>query len=206
MRPMRRALLSVLFLSLTVFGCAALQRETRARELAGNYVYERPLAEIWPHVAALLIEQGHTPRETEQPYVLQTDWKAEVAGSPTSGIFSRYLVVGKDGGGRSSVRFHRSTRRSEHADRNITDVRHDRPVTKDQQGGRSAEQARYGDTDTGSALEHEEEQVAEIAGRRSTTGAPEPSGSRDLQMEWLLLQRVDPEGAAKIFAQAEGHQ
>lgn len=202
---MRRLLFSVLSLAVAASGCAALQRETRARELAGDYVYAKPLSEVWPHVAALLVEHGYTPRETEKPYVLETDWKAEVAGSRTSGTFSRYVVVGKDSGGQSIVRILRNTRRSEHAELNTTDTRQDRAVTNDEQGGRSSEQARYGtNTDTGRALEHDEEDAgAGIAGSRSTTGAPKPSGSRDLQMEWLLIQRADPDGAAKIYAQVE---
>lgn len=201
--------LAVSFLALALLGsgCASLQRETRARELAGDYVYAKPLAEVWPHVAALLVEHGYTPRETEQPWVLETDWKAEVSGSRTSGTYSRYVVVGKDGGGQSVVRILRNTRRSEHAELDTTDVRQERPVTNEVGGGRSTEDARYGtNTDTGRALEHDQDDSgeAEIAGSRSSSGnVKAPSGARDLQMEWLLIQRADPDGAAKIYAQVE---
>lgn len=203
MRPLRLVALAVV---VAVSGCAAMQRETRARELAGEYVYQRPLDEIWPHVAALLASQGYAPQRGESPDVLETDWKQEVTGSSASGAWSRYVVVGKGDGKNSVVRILRNTRAVETRER-VNESVDDRAVTNEDGTGRSVEQARYGiNTEASGPLKNDEDVSAAdaIAGTRASSSATRnATGTRDLNMEWLLLQRVDPEGAAKIFADAQ---
>lgn len=189
-------------------GCAAMQRESRAREFAAEHVYPLPLAEVWPHAVALLSAQGYTSHRAAGEHLLETDWKQEVSGARESGAWSRYVVVGKDGGDSCVVRILKNTRQVESAQR-VSETADDQVATNDGTGGRSVERSIYGtSTDASGPLRKDEEESQGIAAGRSSGAATQGdkvTGIRDLQMEWLLIQRADPTGAAKIYARAEGN-
>ncbi|MDQ3265870.1 MAG: hypothetical protein M3Y59_19815 [Myxococcota bacterium] len=189
-------------------GCAALQRESRAREFSAEHVYPRPLAEVWPHVIALLASQGYTAHLAAGDHVLETDWKQEVSGARESGAWSRYVVVGKDGGDSCVVRILKNTREVESAQRG-SEAADDQVATNDGGGGRSVERSIYGTpTDAAGPLRKDEEESGGIAAGRSSGSSShggKAAGIRDLHLEWLLIQRADPAGAAKIYSRAEGN-
>jgi hypothetical protein len=81
-------------------------REAVVREGGVQWVYERPLGDVWPAARALLEERGYVVRPAGAGPLLQTDWKDE-----GDGRHSRYRVEGEAlGPGSCVVRFERHTR------------------------------------------------------------------------------------------------
>lgn len=181
-------------------GCATVQKESFARERAGEYVYQRPLAEVWPHVGALLVAQGYSPLPATQPDQLETAWKEEATCGECAVTFSRYQAAGKEAGGRCIVRFLKAVRTggvregtSQTANEETTDdaARETERARKVHQGSRSDDGGpQDGPVNLGSV-------------RSGSHKGEKLSGARDLGMEWLLLQRVEPKAAAAIYREAE---
>jgi hypothetical protein len=149
-------------------------RDEMARSFAGNYVYDLPIEEVWPHVKAALSEDGYTPREAADEFVIVTDWRERMDASITAGVFSRVMVQGE---------------RLE-ADRCIIRaMRHEALSDADdiQGGGRQAMTRR---------------QSQGLGQLRQRIKTDRQHAARDLGLEWNLLQRIRPEIAKQIEAEA----
>ena len=176
---------------LAVSGCAAANRETFLRERAGEHVYERPMADVWAAARQLLTDEGYSGRGGQQGWVYVTEWK-ETAGNASVGArFMRYLVEGRElGPSRSIIRFTAVLRATGSTGAGIG------PEDRSTHGG-----------------------IGNVAGSGEAGAEPKPpmrtsdpeglgpksqlaSGQRDLEMEWKLLQRVEPAKAGKIESEA----
>lgn len=150
--------LSLLLLTVTALasGCASTRRDAYIQDKASQYVYRKPIAEVWPQVRALLQEKELPLREAPGAYEIGTDWT--MLGSPSSlgTSYVRYLVRGKQPS----------------------------PVSC------SVEILRQNRTQSGE-------------GPAGNTGNDSSSMTRDREMEWELLQRVDPEGAKALLEEAK---
>ena len=142
-------------------GCAAGRREMYIQEKASDYVYRKPIAEVWPQVRALLAEKELPVREAQGAYEISTDWHQQGAASNLGTSYVRYLVRG-----------HQPSPA-------LTQV----------------EILRQNRVESG--------QGALASANNRTTGTDSVNRTRDREMEWELLQRVDPEGAKALKAEAE---
>ncbi|NTX00463.1 hypothetical protein HUA74_00040 [Myxococcus sp. CA051A] len=167
---------------LTLVGCAGSLRQNYLRDKAADHVYRRPLPDFWPDVKALLKEQGYSWKEMPGRFVLETEWRDSGGGTlgPTSS--SRFLVEGltlNSGGA----------------------------ILRVMRGNRVAQNIGVGNVDqriaTGGSQRAQEEQAQ--ARLDSTTSGVLPTQqnyARDLELELMLLQRIDPASAAKLEADA----
>jgi hypothetical protein len=156
-------------------GCVATSEAMKDRlkhSLVGNYVYDQPIEVIWPEVQRLLKDAGYAAKETPDAFVLITDWQV-ADGSMVSGHSSRYLVQGKRiDVGRCIVRFMRHESIADSMPEHVT-------------AGAAAFSTRA---------------AAGLGEMRRASGGMQ--ASRDLAMEWKLLERVRPEAAAAIDLEA----
>jgi hypothetical protein len=151
--------------------CAAIGtaiRDQRKYREAGDHIYNRPIEFIWPEVSRLLREAGYSAREGPGEYSAVTDWTV-VDSSLVSGHSTRYLVQGtRIGPTHCIVRF----------------IRHDSiadSVPEHTALGSGAFTVRA---------------ARGYGAIRSRSGGFQ--ASRDLVMEWKLLQIVQPEVAAML--------
>ncbi|WP_375772395.1 hypothetical protein NR798_16410 [Archangium gephyra] len=168
MMSSKRSLLPLSLLVLAIAslatGCAASRREAYVQEKASQYVYRKPIADVWPHVQTLLKEKELELREAPGAYEISTDW--QMAGAPSSlgTAYARYLVRGKQ---------------PTAATCSVQIFKQNRVETAQSQGSRT-------------------NQGQENPGFNDSTNL-----QRDMEMEWELLQRVDPEAAKSLRAEAE---
>ena len=169
--------LAVLFTQACATASAPLKqplRDEMLRSLAGNYVYDVPLEQVWPQVKELLRDDGYFPREAGDDFIIVTDWREKMGGSATAGIFTRVMVQGE---------------RIE-ADRCIIRaMRHEALADSDDiiEGGYQAMTAR---------------QARGIGNLKQQIKTEQQHAARDLSLEWNLLQRVRPEIARQIEIEA----
>lgn len=156
-------------------GCAGLQRETFIHEQVGEYIYDRPITQVWPHVVGLMGEEGFSFKKHPTQYLLTTEWKEEMSSSSIAASFTRYLVeavpLGED---HTRVRIMRNSMSMGGGPGVVEGPRHvaaARAYATPTNGGRNAAAA---------------------------------SGTRDLRMEWELLKRAAPDDAAELQEVADG--
>lgn len=168
-------LLGVAALIASQVGCVETTEVMKNRlkhSLVGNYVYDQPIEVVWPEVKRLLDDAGYAAKETPDAYVLVTDWHVADS-SLVSGHSSRYLVQGKRiDVGRCIVRF----------------IRHD-----------SIADSMPEHVAMGSAAFSTRAAAGMGEMRRASGGM---QSSRDLAMEWKLLERVRPAAAAALDLEA----
>ncbi|WP_163995506.1 hypothetical protein [Pyxidicoccus caerfyrddinensis] len=173
----RTAGLCLAVATLALAGCSNTLRHNYMRDEASHHVYRKELVEIWPAVHAVLKERGLSWRENPGLFVLETEWRESGGGTLGPTTSSRFLVEGlRQANGGVSLRVTRLDRTSQSIGVGYTDglVRNSRD--------RAA--AANGSTASG-------------------TLPTENRSSRDLELELELLQRIDPEGAAKLEADAK---
>ena len=169
-------------------GCAAQNRETFMRESAGDYVYRRPLPEVFTAAKALLAEDGFTGREEQGGANFVTEWKGDGGDSSVSARFTRYLVRGQAlGPSKSIIRFFIVQRSRSSAAGGINDPQ---ASTHTGMSGLGT-----GEAEGGPAPQSSQEGIGQKASISS-------NGQRDPSMEWRLLQKVEPAHANKIEADA----
>ncbi len=200
---MNRRLIWVLALAAPlVAGCATMQKDTFIKEQAGDYVYAMPAAQVWPHVGAMLKEQGYSYREAPERFLLVTEWKEENGASSMAASFSRYMVEGQPiDDEHCRVRFIKNTMTSR-------PVGGDDVLTSQQRqaaqatGGRSIGAADGSGGGPEGAARYEGSTATVQSGSMGRTGTA-AAGVRDLNAEWLLIQRVAPEDAKEIQDEAD---
>ncbi len=168
-------------LALLLVGCSAAQRrENYLRDRAAEYVYPYPLYDIWPRVKGVLESRGYSWREAPGRFVLETEWK-ENGGGALSYSYTKLLVEGlrlKRGG--TLLRVMRSEASSQPAAVNYAGP--SGPITST----KAANDAMVDALQT------------------NTTGMTQTQrrAFRDLELEWELLQTIDPESAKALEAEA----
>jgi uncharacterized lipoprotein len=156
---------------LVLSGCAGVQRDTYIRERAGEYVYEKPAAEVIQGAAAMLKEQGYTVRIDPSGLLLMTEWKEEMGASQIASSFSQYMVRGLAlDASNSRVQFYR--------------------INRSTSGGPNME----------STSARNASMVQQ--GAHSMERSAQQGGARDLAAEFMLMQRLAPEDAKDLEAEA----
>ena len=159
--PWSLSLLLLAAASLAV-GCATARRENYIQDKASNYVYHKPLAEIWPEVRSVLSAHDVPMRESPGAFEISSDWQPVGAPSALGTNYVRYLVRGKQ----------------------------PTPVTS------TVEILRQNRTEAGKGpTDSQTGQVGDV-------GTDSTNVTRDREMEWELLQRVDPAGAKALREEA----
>lgn len=169
-------------------GCASSNRETFMRERAAEHVYERPMPEVWAAAKQLLTDQGYTGREVQGGLVFVTEWKDVSGESSVGSRFTRYLVEGKVlGPTRSIIRYTQVMRATGSTGAGVGNTE---PSTHSGMGN-----IRPSAEGEGSPMP---QPGSEGRGPQSALA----SGKRDLEMEWKLLQKLEPAKARNIESEA----
>ncbi|MBZ4422125.1 hypothetical protein [Myxococcus sp. RHSTA-1-4] len=158
-------------------GCSGSLRKNYMRDKAAEHVYRKPLAEIWPRVHEVMNDKGYSWRENPGRYVLETEWRESGGGTLGPTTSSKFLVEGvsrADGG--CVLRVQRLDRTTQEIGTNYTD----------------------------GVVRTRTERAVAISGGGARSSLPtQQTFARDLQMELELLQRIDPEAAARLEADAK---
>jgi hypothetical protein len=173
------AILLALTAASVVTGCAAYRKEALRKEGAGAYVYPRPISKLWPEVEQFVRDQGYSFRPAKN-HTFVTDPKETSAGS---GQWVTLLVQAKAlAEERTIVRIFKSTR-----------------------GGAGLGGAKPGDVNTNAAVtgKQTEQQVTNPGANVGAPAAATTGLSRDTELEWAMLQKLDPQGAEQIIAEAD---
>lgn len=169
-------------------GCAASNRETFMRDRAAEHVYERPMAEVWAAAKQLLTDEGYTGREGQGGYVYVTEWKDVSGESSVGSRFTRYLLEGRElGPSKSIIRYTQVMRATGSTGAGIGSTE---PSTHAGMASLNA-----GGESEGGAMPTS---GSEGRGPKSALA----SGKRDLEMEWKLLQKLEPAKARNIESEA----
>jgi hypothetical protein len=180
--------------------CSGVQRDTFVRQKAAEYVYPLPVEKVWPHVRALMDEQGYSYREDGSGRALTTEWKEEMSTSRIAASWSRYLVEARtEGTTRTAIRFIRFSRSAGGGDGALREPNQgistpqEEPIHDPGEGQMAAvDSASRGDPDT---------RMGDLT-RKSVSDRGANNGIRDTKFEWLLLQKVEPDVARGIEAAA----
>jgi hypothetical protein len=180
---------------LLLAGCATLRHQDALYNEAHRHVYSQPIERVWPEVVRLVSSEGYPPRKGNEEFVLITEWRNDTQESRVVSSISRVYVEGyRVGSHTSTVRIYKQT------------------VFTGNRGGVSARENRTGSLTTGAAgdispfgedpiaLSH---QLGSTPDHTPLTRAPTQvnrSVSRDGELEWKLLQRVDTAAAQAIEA------
>jgi len=178
-----RPLLPCLVLGLLLGACAGDRAQRRLEDEAARFVYVAPAPKVMAQARALLEARGYTVREdpTGRP-VLSTPWKQVVDSPGAASQVRRYLVAAKDvGQGRLLVRVYSI---------NYTTV--GLADAHPSLGSRSGRQSGEGGGRSGPF----------VAGER--VSASKGWLQRDLELEWRLLERLEPELAQLLKEEAQG--
>jgi len=153
----------LLFAALLATGCTAARREAFIQDKTRDYVYRKPIAEVWPQVRTLLKEEGFSLMEAPGGFEITTEWLQVGAPSSLGTSYARYLARGRQPNpGMTQVEFLRQNR-----------------------------------TETRSAS------APAFAADQPTGPGTGGNLQRDLELEWKLMQRVDPEAARSFKAESE---
>jgi len=162
---------------LVLSGCSGSLRKNYMRDKAADHVYRKPLAEIWPGVYAVLKDKGYSWRENPGRFVLETEWRESGGGTLGPASSSKFLVEGVTlATGGSVLRVQRLDRTTQEVGTNYTDG-----VVKTR-------------ADAAAAL---------ASGGARSTLPTQKSSARDLELELELLQRIDPQAALRLEADAK---
>ena len=159
-------------------GCAGgkdrVEPRQALRDEAGRFVYPRPVEQVWPEVERFLAQRGFVGHKVEGKYALLTEYAERFHESRISAGFVRYFVDARAlGPTRCEVRILR------HAMFSGDDApRHADGVEQRMLQG-DADPGHHEDTPDWGALDPTARHFA-----RDFT--------RDLQMEWELLQQLEP--------------
>jgi hypothetical protein len=159
------------------------QRDPRAylEQEAARFVYVTPQDRVMAQARALLESHGYVVRDDpgDQP-LLTTTWRETAGDQPSASQLRRYVVAGKDvGDGRLLVRIFR-------IDYTTVGSADSHPSL----GNRSARQTADGGGARGPSVKGEGVSVTKGWYRR------------DLELEWQLLQRVEPELAEVLESES----
>lgn len=176
-RITRAAGLCLAVAALSLAGCSGSLRHNYMRDQASHHVYQKELVEIWPVVHQVLKERGLSWRENPGRFTLETEWRESGGGTLGPTTSSRFLVEAVKVANGVALRVMRLDRTQQAVGVSYTD------------GIARTSRERALATDSSSST--------------SGTLPTENRSSRDLELELVLLQRIDPEGAAKLEADAK---
>jgi hypothetical protein len=165
-------------------GCAlpGSARGGSTAPLAGQYVYEKPLSEVWPQARAILREEGYSLDESPDTFAMVTAWR-DVGAKGATRRWIRYLVVGEPiDGDHCIVRFVRAQ------------------IQQPSAGGIEPR----GSEPASRLLLPVAIKLRQRSRGMSASSDLTEVGGRDLSMELKLLRRVAPDVAERVEMEAEG--
>jgi hypothetical protein len=173
-----QALAATLLLALS--GCASSRSREFLLKHTPDHVYEKPIRELWPTVKALLEERGFPGEEKGAPYHLETATLTPEGKLPsaTSQSSSAAPTNGRSGTGGKGGR------------------RPGGPVADHSNG----ELWRF--VADGESIDDTHCRVAIVRFARDNVDSPESDPIPDVDLEWALILRVEPEKAAAIRREA----
>jgi hypothetical protein len=161
-------------------GCAGARQQQRLQQEAARFVYVAPAPKVMAQARAMLEELGYDVRmdPTGRP-VLSTPWKQLVKSDGMASQVRRYLVAGKPlGQGRMLVR--------------IWSLTYTTVGTADAHPGLGSRSGRQ----TGDGAGGGGRTGFSVAGEG--VSAAKGWQQRDLELEWRLLERLEPELAEAL--------
>jgi hypothetical protein len=201
MRPcvVRWSLSLGLLLGLT--GCATLRHQDALYREAERHVYAQPIEEVWPQVVNLVSREGYPPRKGDREFILVTEWRSDLMESRVVSSISRLYAEGYRLDERSSmVRIFRQT---------VFTGNKGAMSARENQVSSGLTVAAAGDF---SPLAEDPIKLNHLlnssADHTPLTRAPAQmtrSFSRDGELEWKLLQRMDASAAEAIEARLSGN-
>lgn len=166
----------VVAIASSTLGCATFRKEALRKEGASAYVYPKPIEKLWPDVQQHLKDEGYGLR-AGQGYTLVTDPKET---SPGSGQWITLLVQGKAmDPGHSILRVFKKARGGSNL------------------GGAQPEAVANSSIVTATQTE------AQMNAGQPTPAIATAGLARDTELEWKLIQKLDPQGAEQISAEAD---
>jgi hypothetical protein len=189
------AVLSVGVAVVALSGCATLKHQAAIEQMR-EYSYARPLDEIWPEVRKLVSEEGYPPMESPSQYVMISDWVTSFDGNRTASSAERIFVRGQQlNRANSEVHIFRESRMSGNKGR---------LTYRDRTNGSTlmilaADDENPLDYDP-VHLSHRLNNARTDSGGGSSNKLLNRGFTRDLELEWKLLQRLDPEQARRFEA------
>ncbi len=187
-------------LMMALTGCATLRHQDALYREAERHVYAEPIEKVWPQVVNIVSREGYPPRKGNQEFILVTDWRNDMMESRVVSSISRIYAEGYRVDERSSmVRIFRQT------------------VFTGNKGAMSARENQFSSGLTvaaaGDLSPFAEDPIKQNQFLNSSpdhtplTRAPAQmtrSFSRDGELEWKLLQRMDADTAEAIEARITG--
>jgi hypothetical protein len=181
-RIVRWSLSLGLLMALT--GCATMRHQDALYREAERHVYAEPIEKVWPQVVNLISAEGYPPRKGDREFILVTEWRSDLMESRVASSVSRIYAEGYRVDERSSmVRIFRQTVFT---------------------GNKGAMSARENQTSSGLTLGANSSQELTPASRAPVQMTR--SVSRDGELEWKLLQRLDADAAEAIEARITGNE
>jgi hypothetical protein len=215
----------VLVMTLLATGCTAIRqemaRQNHLESLTRDHLYQRPLGQVWPEARQLLFNAGYATQGHDRG-VMETGWQTVPEGE------RRYLVTGvTESPTTCRVRFLSQTRRPPGTTNDRQRVAYEQPLAKawanarrrafeegyvvnqvDNQNTTLESQWRQdgnGDDSRlllqGLVLSERQSVVYFTYQRRSLAGTV--NEARDLQLEWQLIEKAEPERAKALTLEAE---
>jgi hypothetical protein len=162
--------------------CSCASTSDALREGAGQHVYVQPLVELWPQVQALMTEQGYVWRGNPGQYALRTEWRENGTSGANRTLVS-YLIQGEPHpSGGSTLRVSRGLK----AEPNDANSKFN-PNQMAPSGAFNTHEVRSRLADDEVAWQSQRAMYAP---------------SRDLDMELLLMRKLDPAAVTKLEGQA----
>jgi hypothetical protein len=159
-------------------GCAALREENRIHDATREYTYPQPGWKVWPSVMSYVTAKGYSYKTHPTQLALVTEWKEAFHGSRVASSYSRLLVQVRPGpNASSSVQILEQT---------VFTGGKGRPTMA-------------------------EDTQPEVLANANAGAEGDPRGmrrvvSRNLAMEWELLQQLQPQDAQALAARARAQE
>lgn len=192
---------SVVSAAVIALGGCAHTRDSEAHSRAAQHIYEAPIEDVWPKVRQAMIDDGFSIREDVGNFALETERKEHFSASKVAGVWTSYLVLGDSlGRTRCKVRVFKSQRM---ADKTMEKTQSDvswgiRSDIGASQGGEDDQgEVRVGGAAKPASLEEMSDQLDTPDGQMRAL-APGRTAMRDLQMEWKLVQTIEPQLAEQL--------
>jgi hypothetical protein len=192
-----RASAAVLLSALTLAGCAGAQKQATLTKMY-DYVYPRPLEEIWPGVEQFVQDEGFAIRKGEEQRLLISEWRTSFSESRVASGSERILVEGTAlNPANSEVRIFRES------------------LMRGNRGPMGARENHGGSQllmlapDDDNPLEYDPVGLGHRFGEERDTHLKPPKNlnrmvERDVKMELRLLQRLAPQEVKKLEQKASG--
>ncbi|MFY0562992.1 hypothetical protein ACN28E_04040 [Archangium lansingense] len=165
-------------------GCATMKQQPVVEQMY-EYTYARPLEEIWPEVRRFVVEEGYPLQESPGQYVLLSDWVTSFGESRVASAGERIFVRGLQlNRANTQVLIYRQSR--------MTGLK-----------GRPSHRERNNASSLMVLTADEVNPLDGSMGAGYDMGTPRAQNrvfTRDVELEWKLLKRLEPQEAQRLEA------